>query len=92
MNPRDKENVGDGNGLQIYPTTRTDWPLFCWRCATRSGAAGAGGRPAAGNDERADPPRFVGAPATCLAPLYAAEEFLRAEGFTDLRYIDVPGI
>src|SRR6516164_3653934 len=36
-------------------------------------------------------PRFVGAPATCLAPLYAAEEFLRAEGFTDLRYIDVPG-
>src|SRR5215813_9958824 len=36
-------------------------------------------------------PRFVEAPATCLAPLYAAEEFLRAEGFTDLRYIDVPG-
>jgi NitT/TauT family transport system substrate-binding protein len=36
-------------------------------------------------------PRFVGAPVTCLAPLYAAEEFLRAEGFTDLRYIDVPG-
>ena len=36
-------------------------------------------------------PRFVGFPATCLAPLYAAEEFLRAEGFTDLRYIDVPG-
>ena len=36
-------------------------------------------------------PRFVGAPVTCLAPLYVAEEFLRAEGFTDLRYIDVPG-
>ena len=36
-------------------------------------------------------PRFVGFPATCLAPMYAAEEFLRAEGFTDLRYIDVPG-
>ena len=29
-------------------------------------------------------PRFVGAPLTCLAPLYAAEEFLRAEGFTVL--------
>lgn len=36
-------------------------------------------------------PRFVGAPLTCLAPLYAAEEFLRAEGFDDLRYIDVQG-
>jgi NitT/TauT family transport system substrate-binding protein len=34
-------------------------------------------------------PKIVGFPATCLAPELAAEEFLRAEGFSDVRYIDV---
>jgi NitT/TauT family transport system substrate-binding protein len=28
--------------------------------------------------------------AICLAPQYVAEELLRAEGFTDIRYVDVP--
>jgi NitT/TauT family transport system substrate-binding protein len=27
----------------------------------------------------------------CLAPQYASEELLRAEGFTDIRYVEVPG-
>src|SRR5207245_9265693 len=28
----------------------------------------------------------------CIAPVYVAEEFLRAEGFTDIRYLDgLPG-
>jgi NitT/TauT family transport system substrate-binding protein len=33
--------------------------------------------------------RFTKIPATCLAPQYAAEELLRAEGFTDVRYMDL---
>jgi len=27
----------------------------------------------------------------CIAPEYVADEFLRAEGFTDIRYIEAPG-
>ena len=30
-------------------------------------------------------------PSTCQAPLYVCEEFLRAEGFTDVRYVKYPG-
>lgn len=33
--------------------------------------------------------RFTHAPATCNAPLYMAEELLRADGFTGLSYVDV---
>ena len=32
-------------------------------------------------------------PAVCVAPQYVAEELLRAEGFTDIRYVDMaPGV
>jgi NitT/TauT family transport system substrate-binding protein len=31
--------------------------------------------------------RLTRTPALCVAPLYAAEELLRAEGFTDIRYV-----
>jgi NitT/TauT family transport system substrate-binding protein len=31
--------------------------------------------------------RLARTPALCVAPLYAAEELLRAEGFTDIRYV-----
>jgi NitT/TauT family transport system substrate-binding protein len=34
--------------------------------------------------------RLLKTPAICVAPLYAAEELLRAEGFTDIRFIEVP--
>jgi len=30
-------------------------------------------------------------PSACYAPLYVCEEFLRAEGFTDVRYVKYPG-
>jgi NitT/TauT family transport system substrate-binding protein len=33
--------------------------------------------------------RFTHAPSTCNAPLYLAEELLRADGFTNLTYVDV---
>src|SRR5215469_14381266 len=32
--------------------------------------------------------RFTRTPALCVAPLYVAEELLRAEGFSDIRYVD----
>jgi NitT/TauT family transport system substrate-binding protein len=34
--------------------------------------------------------RILKTPAICIAPLYVAEELLRAEGFTDIRFIEVP--
>ena len=35
--------------------------------------------------------RLVNDRSICIAPEYVAEEFLRAEGFTDIRYIEAPG-
>jgi hypothetical protein len=32
--------------------------------------------------------RFVQNPVICIAPQYAAEELLRAEGFTDVSYVE----
>jgi NitT/TauT family transport system substrate-binding protein len=34
--------------------------------------------------------RLLKIPAICLAPQYVSEELLRAEGFTDIRYVEVP--
>jgi NitT/TauT family transport system substrate-binding protein len=34
--------------------------------------------------------RFAKNPGICVAPQYIAEELLRAEGFTDIRYVDGP--
>jgi NitT/TauT family transport system substrate-binding protein len=31
-------------------------------------------------------------PGVCIAPLYFAEKLLRAEGFTDIRYIEIPTV
>ena len=36
--------------------------------------------------------RLVNDTSICIAPEYMAEELLRAEGFTDIRYIEAPGI
>jgi NitT/TauT family transport system substrate-binding protein len=35
--------------------------------------------------------RLVNDHSICIAPEYIAEELLRAEGFTDIRYVDAPG-
>jgi NitT/TauT family transport system substrate-binding protein len=35
--------------------------------------------------------RLVNDTSICIAPEYVAEEFLRAEGFTDIHYIEAPG-
>jgi NitT/TauT family transport system substrate-binding protein len=57
-----------------------------------AGAFGSGG---AADALAADPPpeasrmRLLRAPGTCLAPEYVAEELLRAEGVTDIRYVEV---
>ena len=36
--------------------------------------------------------RLVNDTSICIAPEYMAEELLRAEGFTDIRYVEAPGI
>ena len=62
--------------------------------AAFTGAAGLGGFLASGKSRAAEPPpeitkiRFGKDPATCIAP-QVFEELLRAEGFTDIRYVDV---
>ena|SRR5690242_9132169 len=33
--------------------------------------------------------RIVKSPAICIAPQYIAEELLQAEGFTDIRYVEM---
>jgi NitT/TauT family transport system substrate-binding protein len=36
--------------------------------------------------------RFVKNRGICIAPQYVAEQLLRAEGFTDIRYVDTPAL
>src|SRR6266446_3574944 len=57
---------------------------------TATGAAGLVGGPSSLAQD--GPPetttiRLVKSPSLCVAPQYAAEELLRAEGFTDVRYV-----
>ena len=35
--------------------------------------------------------RLVNDRSICIAPEYVADELLRAEGFTDIRYVEAPG-
>jgi NitT/TauT family transport system substrate-binding protein len=58
-------------------------------------AAGAAGLIRAPRAEAAEGPLEtttvrIQKPALCVSSLYIAEELLRAEGFTDIRYVDVP--
>ena len=58
-----------------------------------TGAAGLVGAPRALAAEGAvetTTVRFEKNPGICIAPQYVAEELLRAEGFTDIRYVDGP--
>ena len=50
---------------------------------------GFGGPVSAESSPETDRIRFVKAPAICLAPLYLAEELLRVEGFTDIKYVTI---
>ena len=67
------------------------------RALAVAGAAGMAGRAALAS--KAEPPpetsqlRFVKFPSLCQAPLFVAEELLRAEGFTQITYVeaDAPG-
>ena len=34
--------------------------------------------------------RLIKTPGICIAPQYVAEELLKIEGFTDIRYVEVP--
>ena len=50
---------------------------------------GIAGPATAESSPETDRIRFVKAPAICLAPLYLAEELLRVEGFSDIKYVTI---
>jgi NitT/TauT family transport system substrate-binding protein len=60
--------------------------------ASMAGAALLLGAPPAAADAALETTslRFVKSPSICLAPQDVAEELLRAEGFTDIRYLPMP--
>jgi NitT/TauT family transport system substrate-binding protein len=64
------------------------------RFLTTLSMAGAAGfvRPAAAAEAlETTTVRLVNDRSICIAPEYVAEELLRAEGFTDIRYVEAPG-
>jgi NitT/TauT family transport system substrate-binding protein len=54
-----------------------------------AGLVGTPPAPAAEGSLETTTVRFINAPAICIAPQFVAEELLRAEGFTDIRYVEV---
>jgi NitT/TauT family transport system substrate-binding protein len=58
--------------------------------ASAAGLVGAPGLRAAEGLLETTSVRLVRDPGICLAPQYAAEELLRAEGLTDVRYLEAP--
>jgi NitT/TauT family transport system substrate-binding protein len=78
--------------MQIIQQNRRDFLAS----VSAAGVAGVLGARASLADE--GPPevatvRLSKIPGVCIAPQYAAEELLRAEGFTDVRYVEtVPGL
>jgi NitT/TauT family transport system substrate-binding protein len=61
--------------------------------ASLAGAAGLlGARPALAGEGGLETTtvRIANVPGICIAPQYVAEELLRAEGFTDVRYVRLP--
>jgi NitT/TauT family transport system substrate-binding protein len=56
-----------------------------------AGAAGLVRRAAAAEALETTTVRLVNDRSICIAPEYMAEQLLRAEGFTDIRYVEAPG-
>ena len=48
--------------------------------------------PRSGSAARDDTSQFPEVSGLCLAPTYVAEDLIRAEGITDLQYVDAPGV
>ena len=67
--------------------------LRCMSLATAAGLTGLSRSVAS-----AEPPpetatiRLTAAPSTCFAPMYLAEDLLREEGFTEVRYVPMTGM
>src|SRR4051812_48776457 len=71
--------------MQILETRRTVLTTL----AMAGAAALAGGRRAfAEAPSETNAVRFSRSPGICIAPQYVAEDLIRAEGFTDFRYVD----
>ena len=67
--------------------------LFATRVALAGAAGLIGGTAARAADDLPETRtvRLPKIPGICIAPGYVAEELLRAEGFTDIQYVDVGG-
>src|ERR1051326_4964421 len=63
---------------------------LAWAGARTSAVAGLLSRPSLAAEPAPETPtvRFGKIPVICFAPQYVCEELLRAEGFTDIRYVD----
>ena len=69
------------------PAPIPDYHIISWRGGLRR-HADVGGR---GRDARNDYREVSRGPGICVSPQWIAEELLRAEGFTDVRYVEIRG-
>ena len=76
----------NSDGDNADPTLFSEDPLLC-RCRRPCECAGQAGR---GRDTGTTTVRLVNDGSICIAPLFAAEELLRAEGFADIRFVPIP--
>src|SRR5262245_3599630 len=79
-------------GRLSMPTTQTRRGFLTG--LSLAGAAGLLRAPpalAAGGSLETTAVRLVNDGSTCFAPEYVAEDLLRAEGFIDIRYVDIRG-
>jgi NitT/TauT family transport system substrate-binding protein len=75
--------------MQIIQSRR-DFLASASLAATAAGFLGARGSLAAEGPLETTTVRLVKQVGTCTAPQYLAEELLRAEGFTDIQYVQMP--
>ncbi|HEU4930009.1 MAG TPA: twin-arginine translocation signal domain-containing protein, partial [Candidatus Krumholzibacteria bacterium] len=75
-----------GNVLQIIQSRRD----FLASASLAVAASLLGARPSLGDEPAPEVTtiRFGKIPGICIAPQYVASELLRAEGFTDVRYVE----
>src|SRR5215472_18900285 len=76
-------------GRQMRITQSRRQFLATFLSGATAGVLGASGAFAAEAPAETTTVRFVKIPGICNAPQYVAEELLRAEGFTDISYVDL---
>jgi NitT/TauT family transport system substrate-binding protein len=74
--------------MRIVQSRRQFLTKLSWACA--AGVIGAPPGFAAEGPLEATTVRFARIPGICNAPQYVAEDLLRAEGFAEIQYVDIP--